>query len=270
MSSAIHQVEQNTRLLVDPGTYLNIGKTQALTGHTPHTLARRAEEGTLVARRVGIRSFAYQTTSVVAYRRRQNPTGFSLFDLLANAEGEHLTDQEVADELDRAPAGVWWTLTRRDHYPPDWPSWQSWYRGETDQAEATLTEQRPRWEQQTQELRARGLTRQTLWLATQPVGNFGEYRLARYRHLTASGGRVRVLPAWKLAHLEQQRMLPDLEATAGAVYVRHHTRVGSRAGAIRITNPTLTEATTAFLSWADQHHALPLKDFTRWQQRRAA
>ncbi|MBR8741451.1 hypothetical protein [Nocardiopsis sp. MG754419] len=53
----------------------------------------------------------------------------TLFDLLATAIGEPFTEEELASELDRASSGTWWTLARRDQAPPDWTSWQHWYRG---------------------------------------------------------------------------------------------------------------------------------------------
>lgn len=76
----------------------------------------------------------------------------------------------------------------------------------------------------------------------------------------------------KLAHLEHKQLLPDLEVTPNAVYVRTYTRVGSRNGALRITDPHLLAATTAFLQWAHQQHTTSLADFARWrhQARRAA
>ncbi|MBR8741452.1 DUF6879 family protein [Nocardiopsis sp. MG754419] len=132
-----------------------------------------------------------------------------------------------------------------------------------------LFKQRPARVQQIKEHRARCLTRRTLWLPAQPLGRYGQYCLARYQHVSAAGGTVDVLPVWKLHHLEQQRILPDLEVTPGAVYLRRYTRVSSRNGALRISAPELVTATTAFLGWAARQHSTPLADFARWRNQGA-
>lgn len=269
MPPAVYAYEQRTRILVDPGRYLSIADARTLTGHTPPTLVRLVDEGRLIARRVGRQSFAYQTASVLTYCLRQS-TQISLFDLLATSDGEPITDQELTSELDQAPSGTWWTLARRYHAPPDWPTWQAWYSGDTSQAQTALAEQRPRWRYQLKEHQGRGLVRRTLWLPAQPLGSFGEYCLARYEHVVAAGGAVHVLPAWKLTHLESRGMLPDLEVSPNAVYMRRHTRVGSRDGAIRITDPDLVMATAAFLGWAIRQHTISLSDFARWRHQGAA
>lgn len=269
MSPATYILDQRTRILTAPGRYLSAADTRTLTGHTPPTLTRLLDEGRLVARQVGQRSFAYQTVSVLAYCRKQAST-VTLFDLLTTADGEPISEDELTGELDRARSGAWWTLARRDQSPPDWPTWQAWYHGNTVQAQTKLAEQRPRWSRQVKEHHARGLVRRTLWLPSQPLSGFGEYCLAHYEHVSAAGGSVRVLPAWKLALLEHRRMLPDLEVTPEAVYVRSHTQVGSRAGALRITDPALVTATGGFLGWANRQHAISLGDFARWRHQGAA
>lgn len=269
MPPATHRVVQRTRILVDPSKYLSTREAQTLTGHTPPTLALRVEEGALAATRVARTRFAYETASVVDYCAGTN-TPTSLFDLVASAAGEQITEEDLTTELEQAPAGVWWTLLRRDHSPPDWPSWTFWYGGDTARAEAALAGQYAQWAQEIEEHQARGLVRRTLWMPTQPLASFGEYCLARYRHVVVAGGRVRVLPAWKIAHLEHVYMLPEMEVTARSVYVRCYTRFGSRAGAIRITDPDLVDAMGTFLTWADEQHTLPLSDFTRWRRRGVA
>ncbi|MFE7462445.1 DUF6879 family protein [Nocardiopsis terrae] len=269
MPPATYIYDQRTRVLVDPNRYLTTTETRTITGYPAPTLARMVDEGRLIARRVGRKSLVFQTASVVAYCQ-QNSAQVSLFDLLATADGETITEEELANALDHTRVGTWWTLARRDQSPPDWPTWQNWYRGDTAQAQAALAAQRPRWAQQVKEHRARGLVRRTLWLPTQPLGGFGEYCLARYEHVAAAGGSVHVLPAWKLAHLENRRVIPDLEVTPDAVYVRRHTRVGSRDGAVRVTDPDLVTTTAAFLGWADRQHAISLGDFARWFHRGAA
>lgn len=269
MPPATHILAQRTRILTTPGRYLSTPQAHTLTGRTPPALARLVDEGRLIARRVGRASFAYQTTSVLAYCRQQR-TATSLFDLLTTAAGEPITENELTRELDRACSGTWWTLARRDHSPPDWPSWQDWYRGDTIQAQAMLFERRSKWVRQIKEHRSRGLMRRTLWLPSQPLGRYGEYCLDRYQNVTAAGGLVHVLARWKLGHLEHQRMLPDLEVTPNAVYLLTYTRVGSRNGALRITDPDLVTATAVFLGWAARQHAIPLNDFARWRHQGAA
>lgn len=264
MSPATHRLQQRTRLMVDARTYLSPTDAQTLTGHTRHTLKLRVEEGTLVAHRVGARAFSYRTDSVIAYCQRRH-LELTLFDRLGNAEGELITEPELADELDHAPAGTWWTLARRDHRPPDWPTWQAWYQGHTEQAEQALTEQQPRWKQENTRLRARGVLRRTLWAPAQPLSGYGRYCLARYRNVVTAGGQVQVLPAWKCTHLEHQRSLPDLEVLPGMVYLRRHTHLGSRAGALRIQDPDLSGALHEFLTWASDRHALSFIDFARWR-----
>lgn len=197
MPPATYIYEQRTRILVNPSRYLSTSQTHTLTGHTPHTLSRLVEEGRLTARRVGAKSFAFQTASVLAYCRKHNPT-LTLFDLLATAEGTPVTEDELNRELNRARSGTWWTLARRDHAPPDWPTWQNWYRGDTIRAQAALFEQRPEWVRQIKEQRACGLLRRTLWLPAQPLGRYGEYCLARYQNVSAVQGSIRVLATWKL------------------------------------------------------------------------
>lgn len=269
MPPATYIYEQRTRLLIGPGPYLSAADTRALTGHTSPTLTRLVDEGKLVARRVGRRSFVYQTASLLAYCRKQGIATF-LFDLLATADGEPVTEIELEAELGRAHSGTWWTLARRDQSPPDWPTWRAWYSGHTSQAQAGLAEQRPEWAQQIKEQRTRGLLHRTLWLPAQPLGQYGEYCLARFQNVTAAGGSVHALATWKLGHLEHRQMLPDLEVTPEAVYVRSHTRVGSRNGALRITDPALVTATAAFLGWAARQHVTPLDGFARWRHQGAA
>ncbi|MEU3308409.1 DUF6879 family protein [Nocardiopsis sp. NPDC006832] len=264
MSSETHRLQQRTRLMVDARTYLSPTDTQTLTGHTRHTLRLRVDEGSLVAHRVGTRTFSYRTDSVITYCQRRHPE-FTLFDRLDSAEGELITEPELTAELDHAPAGTWWTLARRDHCPPDWPTWQAWYQGETERAEQVLAEQQSRWEQENARLRARGVLRRTLWVPAQPLSGYGRYCLARYRHVVAAGGQVRVLPAWKCTHLEHRRSLPDLEVLPGVVYARRHTHLGSRTGALRIQDPGLSGALHEFLTWASDRQALSLIGFTRWR-----
>ncbi|GAA1463343.1 hypothetical protein NE857_26250 [Nocardiopsis exhalans] len=246
MAPATYIYEQRARILTDPGRYVSTADARALTGHTQPTLARLVDEGKLIARRVGRKSLTFQTAPLLGYCRKQHPA-LTLFDLLATTTGEPVTEKELASELDQASSGTWWTLARRDHAPPDWATWQHWYRGDTLHARTMLFEQRPGWAQQIKEHRARGILRRTLWLPAQPLGRYGQYCLARYQHVTAAGGTVDVLPLWKLHHLEHQQMVPDLEVTPGAVYLRRYTRVGSRNGALRISAPELVTATTAFL-----------------------
>ncbi|GAA1463191.1 hypothetical protein NE857_03355 [Nocardiopsis exhalans] len=269
MPPATYIYEQRTRLLTDPGRYVSTADARTLTGHTQPTLARLVDEGKLIARRAGVRTFSYQAASLLDYCRKQHPT-LTLFDLLTAADGEPVTETELASELDRSRSGTWWTLARRDHAPPDWASWQHWYRGHTHHAQNLLFEQRPQWAKEIKEHRARGLIRRTLWMPAQPLGAFGEYGLARYQHVTAAGGTVHVLPSWKVTLLEHQRMLPDLEVTPTAVYLRRYTRVGSRNGALKITDPDLATATTAFLGWSTRQHSTPLADFARWRHQGAA
>ncbi|MGW5877781.1 DUF6879 family protein [Nocardiopsis terrae] len=270
MPVATYLLDQRARVLTNPSQYLPAADTRTLTGHTPPTLTRLVDEGKLIARRVGARSFSYQTSSVLAYCRQQDPP-FTLFDALATTTGGvHLTETELETELGRTGSGARWTMVRRDHAPPDWPSWKHWYQGHTHQAHTVLFEQRTAWAQQNRQHRARGIVHRTLWLPSQPLGSFGQYSLARYEHLTAAGGAVRVLPAWKMALLEDQRILPDLEVTPEAVYVRCHSRVGSRDGAVRINDPELVASTAAFLGWANRQHALSLTDFAQWHRQGAA
>lgn len=261
--------EQRARILTAPRQYLTAADTRTMTGHAQPTLSRLTEEGRFIARKTGARSFSYQTESVLAYCREQDPH-VTLFDVLAATDGEHLTEDELARELSRARSGTWWTLARRDHAPPDWPSWQQWYRGDTVQAQTDLYEQRAEWTRQVKGHRACGLARRTLWVSAQPSGMYGQYCLALYRNVAAAGGSVHVLPAWKVGHLEHQRMLPDLEVTPEAVFVRRHTRVGSRAGAARITTPELVASTAGFLGWADRQHSVTVNSFAQWHRQGAA
>ena len=264
-----HILDQRTRILTDPGRYVSTADARTLTGHTQPTLARLVDEGKLIARRVGRKSLTFQTAPLLGYCRKQHPV-LTLFDLLATTTGEPVTEEELASELDRASSGTWWTLARRDHAPPDWPSWQHWYRGDTVQAQTGLYEQRAEWTRQIREQRTRGLVRRTLWVSAQPSGMYGQYCLALYRNVAAAGGSVHVLPAWKVGHLEHQRMLPDLEVTPEAVYVRCHTRVGSRAGAVRITDIGLVASTAGFLGWADRQHSTTVNSFAQWHRQGAA
>ncbi|GAA1456959.1 hypothetical protein NE857_09060 [Nocardiopsis exhalans] len=269
MPPATYIYEQRTRILTDPARYLDAADTRTLTGHAKATLSRLTEEGRFIARKTGARSFSYQTESVLAYCREQDPN-VTLFDVLATTTGEQVTEDELARELGRARSGTWWTLARRDHAPPDWSSWQHWYRGDTVQAQTDLYEKRAEWARQLKEHRARGLVRRTLWVSAQPSGMYGQYCLTRYRNVAAAGGSVHVLPAWKIGHLEHQRMLPELEVTPEAVYVRRYTRVGSRAGALRITTPELVASTGTFLGWADRQHSVTVNSFAQWHRQGAA
>lgn len=262
MPPATYVVDQRTRILTAPGRYLCAADARVLTGHASPALVQLVQEGRLLARQLGSRSYSYQTASIVGYCRKRE-FALTLFDLLVAADGEPVSEDELATELDQAHSGTWWTLARREQSPPDWPTWQHWYTGETAQARRLLGQQRPRWVRQVKEHQARGTVRRTLWLPSKRLSAFGEYCLARFEHVVAAGGSVQVLPAWKVTHLEDHRVLPDLDVTPGAVYVRRRTRVGSRNGAIRITDPALVEATTSYLGWAARQHATALRDFAR-------
>lgn len=269
MPPATYVVDQRTRVLTAPGRYLSTADARTLTGHAPVKLSRLAREGAFLTRQVGSRSYSYQTTSVIEYCRKQDIT-LSLVDLLANAEGEPITEDELATELDRARSGTWWTLARREQSPPDWPTWRAWYTGDTPQARKLLVQQRSQWVRQVKEQQARGIVRRTLWLPSKRLSAFGKYCLARFEHVSAAGGSVQVLPAWKVAPLEDQDVLPDLEVTPEAVYVRRHTRVGSRNGALRITDPHLVDSIVSYLGWVARQHAISLRDFAQWHHRGAA
>lgn len=269
MPPATYVVDQRTRVLTAPGLYLSTADAWTLTGHAPVALSRLAREGAFLTRQVGSRSFSYQTASVIDYCRKQNIT-VALTDLLATAEGEPIIEEQLATELDGARSGTWWTLARREQSPPDWPSWQHWYTGHTRQAQKLLAQQRSRWVRQVKEYQAGGVVRRTLWLPSKRLSAFGEYCLARFEHVVAAGGSVQVLPAWKVAYLEDRDVLPDLEVTPGAVYVRRHTRVGSRDGGLRITDPHLVDSIVSYLGWVARQHAISLSDFAQWHHRGAA
>ena len=265
---APHTLDHRTRVLTGPSPYLSGAHTRALTGHTQPTLARLVDEGELTARKLSAR-LTFQTASVVAYCRRKGMT-VSLFDRLVDAEGERITECELEFDLARARSGTWWTLARREHAPPDWPTWKAWYSGDTDASLAGLAARREVWAHQVKDQKLRGLLRRTLWVSPHRLGHFGAYSLAQYEQVSAAQGVVRVLPVRTISPLEHQRALPDLEVNPQAVHVRCLNRVGSRDGAVRITDPELVATTAAFLGWADRQHALPLTEFIRERQLKVA
>ncbi|QVJ00294.1 hypothetical protein KGD82_16135 [Nocardiopsis eucommiae] len=267
-----HDLDQRARILTAPSRYLTTAHTRTLTGHGAQTLVRLTQEGDLIAQQQGPKSFTYNARSVLSYCRRSQSGPLTLFDALTTVHGDHLTEDEVTSELRRTASGTWWTLVRRDQQvPPDWPSWARWFEGEHGQAEQELLAQKPRWTQQIREERARGLIHRTLWVPNAPLRtDFGQYTLAQFTHVVAAGGSVDTLPVWKVELLEDQRPLPDLEVTPRAVYVRTHTAIGARDGAVRITDPGLVKATAGFVAWAARQRATPLSDFVRWHHHDAA
>lgn len=172
-----------------------------------------------------------------------------------------MDEETLAYALAHHQNGRRYTLVRREHAPPDWPSWAAWFGGHHTQAQTLLAQEHPPHHAAASAPHNSGQA--IVWVAAQPLSAFGAYTLARYTYLRAAGAHVGVLPAWKVAFLENHAELPELEILPEAVYLRHHTRVGSRNGATRITDPELVTATRTLVRRLHSQHTIGLDEFTR-------
>lgn len=264
MSTALplphHQLLIKTQALVSAGPYLTAADAILTTGHTRYRLHKMGEDGMLPSRRTGAQTRVYDTRAVVSEAYRQGR--LLLTDVLRTAAGECLDETDFAHALTQANAGTWYTLIRRNHMPPDWPSWAAWYAGNEGRAQAYLAEEQHEHRMETETLAARGLSRRRLWCPDLPLTLFGRYQSKRFMMLAESGACVRVLPVRRFTYLELQSPVPDLEVLPDAVYVRRYTQLGTRNGATRITDPDLVAATQHFGHWLYTTHAGLLTHFS--------
>src|SRR5699024_12215766 len=55
--------------------------------------------------------------------------------VLAHAPGHRVDEETLAYALAHHQNGRRYTLVRREHAPPDWPSWAAWFGGHHTQAQ---------------------------------------------------------------------------------------------------------------------------------------
>lgn len=254
-----HQLLARTRALVAAGPYTTASDAVLLTGHTRYRLHRMGEDGAIPSRRTGAQTRVYDIRAVVRESYRQGR--LLLADVLRTAQGERLDETDFGYALTQVDAGTWYTLSRRNHMPPDWTSWAAWYAGNTARARGLLAEEQRQHREEAESLTARGLTRRRLWCPALPLGAFGRYQEVRFQMLAQAGAHVRVLPGYKLTYAEEQGPVPDLEVLPDAVYVRRYTDLGARDGATRVTTPDLVETTREFTRWLYTTHCALIQDF---------
>lgn len=254
-----HQLLSRTKAVVTTGAYSTTADAVLITGHTRYRLHTMGEEGVLPSRKAGAQTRVYDTGALVrdAYRLGR----LLLPDVLRTASGERLHETDFAHALTTHQSGTWYTLSRHNHMPPDWPSWAAWYAGNTVRARGLLAEEQRQHREEAESLTARGLTRRRLWCPTLPLGAFGRYQEVRFQMLAQAGAHVRALPGYKLTYAEEQGPVPDLEVLPDAVYVRRYTALGARDGATRVTNPDLVETTREFTQWLYTTQCALIQDF---------
>ncbi|GAB2715769.1 DUF6879 family protein [Kitasatospora kifunensis] len=128
------------------------------------------------------------------------------------------------------------------------PSWEAFHRGDWDEALRLVEDQRDMWLRSVREDQERGSVFRRVRVVEEPLAPYVQWELHVLRLQAQCGVPVRIVRAEALRPLEAGDVLPEVVVLAGrTLYQVHYTRAGRATGAIRYTDPRITEYWEEFI-----------------------